>query len=321
MNGSRTTVVLSLAAACALGAPAVAAAGTVVSELRVEAGGEALDGGVHYSNAGIRAKTAEDCGETQDDRYKLEGPNAAGIIGHAARVNDDLSPFRVSDTFDFALIVCRIGEFAAFDSSQSWLYKVNHEEAQVAGELFELERGDEVLWFFADFASGENTGKELDLRVPDRAQTGDTAEVRVFKYSSDGDRNPVEGAVVAGGTAPAEPTGEDGRTVVTLGEEGRARLRATRESNNDIPSAPERVCVNDDVDDCPPRIGERIVGTDRDDPIDGTKGADRIAARGGNDRIDVEDGGVDEVDCGPGGDDRVRADGKDEVAGDCEVER
>lgn len=321
MNRSRTIAVLSLAAACVLTLPAVASAETVVSKLRVEAGGDALDPGVSYSNGSIRAKTDDDCGETTEDSYKLEGANASGLIGHAARVNEELSPFRVSDTFDFALIVCRIGEFAAFDPNQSWLYKVNHEEAQVAGELFELDRGDEVLWFFADFASGENTGKELDLVAPDRGQPGDTMEVRAFKYSAGGTRKPVENAIVSGGAAPAAPTDEDGKTVVTLGDEGRDKLRATRDAQDDIPSAPEPVCVKDPLDDCPPRIGERIVGTNRDDAIKGTRGADRITARRGDDRIDVEDGGVDEVDCGPGGDDRVRADGKDEVAGDCEVER
>ena len=314
MTGSRTRAVLSCALACALllAVPALASADSKVSKLRVEAGVQALEPGTLYSNDTVRAKTSGACGKTNRDSYKLWGHNATGLVANAARADDDLSPFRISDTFDFALIVCKIGSVSAFSANQAWLYKVNHEEAQVAGERFELSRGDEVLWYFANFASGVNTGKELDLRAPARSRPGQPFEVKAFTYSSDGDRQAEPGIVVSGGVTPVT-TRPDGTAMVVAADD--TRLRATR--RNDIPSEPLKVCVDSDLSNCPAKRGERIVGTDDGDEIDGTRGDDRVKARGGRDRIDVRGGGRDKVDCG-GGRDKVRADGDDKIDRDCE---
>ena len=85
---------------------------------------------------------------------------------------------------------------------------------------------------------------------------------------------------------------------MTAGDARRVRLAATR--GTDIPSQALRVCVDDDLDACPKRRGERIVGSAERDRIEGTKGSDAIRGRGGDDRIDIRKGGSDRVDCGPG---------------------
>ena len=310
----RTPLVLSCAFALALLAPAGAAADSVVSNLRVEGpGDEVLDPGTSYSNDTIKAKTSGACGDTNEDKYRLQGANAIGLIGHGANVNEDIDPLKVSDTFEFALIVCRIGEVAAFDTDRAWLYKVNHEEAQVAGEQFELDRGDEVLWYLANFGSGDNTGQELDLRAPDRTQPGQAFDVKAYEFDADGDREPAEGVAISGGTAPVV-TDADGVAFVTAGADD-TTVRGER--GDDIPTPPIEVCVDSDVEDCPERRGERIYGTDADDKIKGTRGADRISARRGDDKIDVKGDEVDKVDCGPGRDE-VEADGNDKVDDDCE---
>ncbi|HEX2293165.1 MAG TPA: hypothetical protein VHH55_07620 [Gaiellaceae bacterium] len=63
----------------------------------------------------------------------------------------------------------------------------------------------------------------------------------------------------------------------------------------------------------------RIGGTPQSDFLRGGAGADRIDARGGNDRIKVDGGGRDTVRCGPGRRDLVNADLGDRVASDCET--
>ena len=307
-------MVLSCAGALALAAPAVASADSVVSKLRVEgADNTALDRGTSYSNDTIKAKTSGACGDTNEDRYKLRGANASGLVAHAAHLNDDVDPFKVSDTFDFGLIVCRIGGFAAFSPNEAWLYKVNHKAAQVGGDQLRLDRGDEVLWYFANFDSGDNTGAELDLGAPDRAAPGEVVTVKARQYSADGDREPAAGVTVSGGLAPAT-TDADGEATVTLRPDD-TTLRGNR--GDDIPAPPTKVCVDSDPDDCPPRRGERIYGTDDGDKIKGTRGADKISARRGDDKIKVRGDGVDKVDCGPGRDE-VEADGKDKIDDDCE---
>ena len=59
-------------------------------------------------------------------------------------------------------------------------------------------------------------------------------------------------------------------------------------------------------------------GTARSDTIVGTRSVDRIAARGGNDFVQVAFGGADHVDCGAGND-VVSADAGDKVAANCEI--
>lgn len=320
---SRTLAVLTLTGACALAAAGTATADTTHSTLRVEGANGALDAGTNYSNASVRTRNSSACGKRNSKREQLNGANATGIVAHGSRANDRLSPFRTSDTFDFGVIVCRIGEFAGF-GSRAWLYKVNHESPSVGGDQLRVGRDDDVLWYYANFDSGANTGDELELRrVPVHANPGETFQVRAVSYDANGNASPAAGVQVSGGGLAA-PTDADGQTTVSAGGPGTRTLRGER--GNDVPTAPVEVCVNADRSSCPSRRGEEFIGTGRDDRIKGTRGDDRIRAAGGrdvvtsgrgDDRINVRGGGRDRVNCGRG-QDVVRADRNDVVKGNCE---
>lgn len=235
-----------------------------------------------------------------------------GIVDYAAETNRAVQPLRISDRFDFGLVVCGIGDFLGFKGDDFWLYKVNHEAPTVGADQFRLDRSDEVLWYYVDGA--RNSGQELDLRAPVRSAAG-AVQVRAFTYSDAGDRTPAPGARIEGGSVPAT-TDSEGRATVVL-TNGTRRLRAVR--GNDIPSEPTSVCVDSNVESCPDYRGQRIIGTDGDDDdLDGSRGPDVVRARRGDDRIDVRGGDRDKVDCSRGRD-RVRADNRDDISRDCEA--
>lgn len=305
----------ALVAACALLGlvPAGASAAPTISKLRVEAGG-ALSPGVSYVNDTARLATAPSQCDGSGQTKTVDGPSAIGLVDYAQETNGQLRPYFISDQFDFGLIVCRIADVGAFDANQAWLYKVNHRAAQVGGDQFKLERRDEVLWYFANFANGRNTGDELDLTAPGRAKPGKFT-VTARAYDSEGRARPAAQARISGGNVPVV-TGPDGKAQVTVSKEGTATLRATR-GTRDIPAAPTRVCIDDALARCPERPLEAIVGTNAADTILGFPSGDFVGARGGNDRIDVRGGGADFVGCGPGTD-TVLGDSSDRVASDCE---
>lgn len=318
----RTALVLSLAVACALALAATATARTKHSQLRVEALGKTLDPGTNYSNGSIRTRNTNACGPRDDRGERLRGANAMGIVGHGATVNDRLAPFRTSDTFDFGLIVCQVGSYKGFQD-KAWLYKVNHRAPTIAADQRRVGRGDDVLWYFANFTSGKNTGAELALRgVPVAARPGDRFAVKVVAFSDKGKSSPAQGAKVSGA---GPPTNANGVTVVTARQKpGTMRIEARR--GNDIASAPVAVCVRNRLSRCPDRRGEVFIGTGRGDEIRATGGPDLIRARGGRDlvrarggadKINVKGGGRDRVNCGAGRD-KVKADRTDRLAANCE---
>lgn len=302
--------------ACALAAlaPAVAAAAPTISSLRVEAGGKALSPGTSYvhDTARIRTSTVSACGGS-GKTVTVPGPTALGLVEYARRAEGrPLSPFRVSDKFDFGLFVCGIGDFVG-DDERFWLYKVNHVAPEVGGGQFTTKRGDEVLWYFSDTRNNVNTGDELVLSAPARSRSGRTFTVRVLAFDAQGQSQPAAGVRIRGGGGAV--TGPDGRARILARGRMTAVLRGTRGS--DIPSEPKAVCISPDLRECPSRRGETIVGTSSGDRIRGTRGADAVAARGGRDRIDVRGGGRDAVTCGRGFD-TVRADRSDRIARNCE---
>jgi hypothetical protein len=189
--------------------------------------------------------------------------------------------------------------------------------------------GDEFLIYLADDNFPEPNPAELELVAPARTTPGTPFGVSVIQHACVTDPEtfevscesaPAAGATVAGGGVAPVTTGEDGTAQVTAEANGRLKLTASR--GTDIVSEALRVCIKDDLDRCPKRRGERIVGSSDGERIDGTKGPDVIRGRGGADRIDVRKGDDDRVDCGRG-DDTVltkRAD-DDRLAPDCERTR
>ena len=313
-NRSRAFAALLGACAAAAAMPAAASAAPTISKLRVEAGG-ALSPGINYVNDSARLATAPSQCDGSGQAKTVPGPSAIGLVQYAQQTNSLLRPYFVSDRFDFGLIVCRIGDVGAFDANQAWLYKVNHKEAQVGADQFQLKRRDEVLWYLANFGNGRNTGAELDLIAPGRARPGAPFTVTALAYDGEGRAQPAAGARITGG-ATAVVTGADGKARVTVAKKGRATLRASR-GVKDIPATPARVCVDPVLARCPARPLEGIVGTGAPDSIVGFPSGDFVVARAGNDRIDVRNGGADFVGCGRGTD-TVLGDRSDRVGADCE---
>lgn len=321
----RVLSTLAIAGACALATSATAVAATTHSTLRVEGPSGALDAGTNYSNTSITTRNTNACGPRDSRRERFRGAKAIGLVGHAARVNDRLNPFRTSDTFEFGTVICTLGGANGFQNA-AWLYKVNHEFAPVGGDLLDVGRDDDVLWYFSNFSTGQNTGSELGLTgVPDRVRPNAPFQVRAVSYNDRGRQTSAAGVTLSGaGFTATGPTNADGRTTVVANTSGVIRLRGERGS--DIPTAPEPVCVNAKLSQCPARFGETFIGTGTVDRIRGTSGADTIRARDGADRVGggrgedwiiVRGGGRDDVNCGRDRD-LVIADRRDETNANCE---
>ena len=281
--------------------------------LRVEGTGKTLEPGTRYVTGTESLPAATDAGcRRASDRHRVPGATALGLLGSAFESNRFLRPLGVADD-EFGLRVCRIGSFAETDSPfTGWLFRVNHHSPSNGAALKKVGGGDEVLWYFANFGSGANTGDELVLRAPARAKPG-TINVSVRAYAFDGTVKPApDGTVVRGGERPATVQGGTARVQVKAGG---VALRATR--GIDIPSALVGICVSANLGECPAARGATIVGTAGADRIAGTRGPDVVRARAGADRVNARGGGADRVACGRGRD-RAVLDAGDVAAG-CEV--
>lgn len=305
----------ALTACCALALAAPAGAASIPVDIRVEGAAGKHRTADRYLTDSTSVRTAQrppGCNGSGATK-SLPGRTALGALADAERVDRRLDPLLVSDEFSFGLLVCGIGGDEA-GASSFWLFKVNHVSPEVGGDQFTVKRGDDVLWYFS---STLNTGNELELRAPARVRTGDEFTVRVNQYDFAGNRTPAAGVTVSGGGASGV-TDASGVARLTLNRQGNRTLRATLDPN--IPSAPTKVCVNEELSECPRARGGRIWGSRRAERIRGTAGPDRIRAGGGNDRISVRRGWRDVVRCGRGRD-RVLAGRRDRVGADCEVVR
>lgn len=294
---------LTLAAFCCTAGTALA---TPTFSLRVEVPGGTLEPGSMFASrspiGSLRGQTLPngDC-VRGGGQLPLAGQTALGLVASAANATKSLQPLLVAED-SFGKRVCRVAGFNETDSPFSgWLYRVNHVSPPYAGDLAELKKGDEVLWAFANFGSGANTGDELVLSAPARTAPG-TIEVAVDAVTFDGVTKPApDGTVVSGGTSPATTAG--GRAFVPVAA-GTTLLRATGPGTapTEIPSSRQSVCALADPADCPARPGLRIVGTNVRDTFKGGPGPDSIRARGGRDKVRVRGGGPDRVNCGKGRD-------------------
>jgi hypothetical protein len=319
----RTVLVLSLATACAVCLTATAGAAGKHSNLRVEALGKTLDPGTNYSNPRITTRNSNACGARESRTERLGGGNAMGIVANAAESNRRLSPFRTSDTFasEAGLLACQIGAYKGFDD-RSWLYRVNLRAVNRSADRKRVDRNDDVLWYFADFSNGRNTGDALELRgAPAAADPGEEFQVRVLGYPFSGTPAPAAGVSVTGAS---EPTAADGTTTVTAISGGVMRLRAS--GGDAVRSARVEVCVAAGDSRCRDPRGETFVGTGGPDRLVATGGGDvirpgggndAVAARAGADRVQARDGDRDRVNCGAG-QDSVAADGRDRLSDNCE---
>lgn len=311
------------AAASALAATAVAAAWAVPAEatptfsLRVEVPGATLDPGTYYAvprTTLARRGTLNSAGTCimATGRHEIDGPTALGLVASAAQVNRKLDPLVVAED-SFGRRLCRAAEAIERDqpTSTGWLFKQNGVSPLFSAEVSPVERDGKVLWVFADFTNGANTGDELVLTAPVRTTPG-LIQVAVQAVTFDGVASPApDGTVVTGGASLAITVG--GIATVPVAE-GETELRAVGAGAGagQIPSAPQSVCVAADLEECPEERGHRIIGTNGKDGLAGTPGPDRIRARGGKDKVRVRGGDADIVNCGKGKD-VVIADERDKL--------
>ena len=299
---------------CCAFAAIPAAASDPAPLLRVEGPAKLLDPGTAYvtQTESLPAATDAGCRRT-NERHRVPGATALGLLGSAFEVQRPLRPLGVAED-EYGLRVCRMGPHVETDDPfTGWLFRVNHEAPTLSASLVPVDSGDEVLYVFANFGQNINTGEELELIAPARAQPG-RVQVRVFQWTFDGKRSPADdGTIVRGGRTAVKTV--NGRATVVV-EAGREVLRAVHRP--DISSARTPICVNAQLAECPRVRGRRIVGTAGRDNIADTAGADAIKARAGADRINVRGGEADRVNCGPGRD-RVVLSGNDK-ARLCEVQ-
>ncbi|MCL4287791.1 MAG: hypothetical protein KJ006_09100 [Thermoleophilia bacterium] len=248
------------------------------------------------------------------DEVAVDGTSALGQLATAGGADRRVRRLGITDAFDFGLGICRIGPAVA-PSTGYWYLKVNHAASFTGADQTTVRRGDEILWYLVeDF--NDPVPDELDLRAPAAAEAGEPFTVEVTAYDDDGDASPAAGVEVTGADAPTDASG---RATVTVG----ARTRTLRASGAAaITSNGVTVCT-EALRDCPPGYARTIGGTPRADRIVAGRGAEKIEAGAGRDRIVARRGrAADLIDCGAGRDRVLFARGSGSRLRSCErVER
>lgn len=306
----------ALAATVSLCAAAAADAKSVPVDLRVVGSdGVVLGDYTQYTDT-VSVKTDPDAEcfgpdtAGSGDKVRVKGKTALGAVVDGAKTGDrDLRPVSVTDAFDFGLGICGIGDEVAPETG-FWYLKQDRVASQTGGDLTKVRKNDAITWFLdPDFADAPPA--ELVLEAPARVLFDTPTEVQVFEYADDGTRTPAAGVEVTGASAP---TGPDGTTEIAL----TTAYQTIAASRDGAITDETQICAGDEARDCPKQAGTIIGGSSKPDKIKGTKGPDSIDAGGANDKIDARDGEVDDVDCGGGKKNKVKADREDEVAKNCE---
>jgi hypothetical protein len=342
-SGRRASLACALALVLAAGLPAAASAATTTAELRVLTPTKVLDPGTHYivdDTVTVPTTPQADCFGPPGGsgaEFSYDAPNALSLLATAARTSGKVRPLALTDQFGFGLGICGIGGQEAVQGESFWYLKANHQESTLGADQLAISSGDEILFYLSPDNFPNPNPAELELEVPPRVEAGESFTVRVLQHACVTDQvtfevtctsGPAAGVTVSTG-GQSVGSGADGTAQLvtsppplqTSGDPAKpSRLRLSATRGTDIPAEELRICVAERLDDCPRRLGERIVGSPGGDRIKATAGSDAIRARGGDDRVDLRKGGVDRVDCGSG-DDRVlvaRSDDDDRIARNCE---
>jgi hypothetical protein len=281
------------------------ASATPAYNLRVEAPGATVDPGTYYA---VRDPIGAQRGETPTSGtcvraagdITLGGRTALGLAASAANASAALRPLLIVED-SFGKRICRIDGFNETDTPfTGWLFRVNHMAPTTSAELVPIKTTDQILWVFANFGTGANTGDELVLTGPFRSVPG-AVQVSVSAVTFDGVTKPApDGTVVTGGSAPA--TTVAGAATVPVSASTTLRAVGPGAAPTEIPSNDLPLCVGPTLEECPAVPGKRIVGTNLRDKFKGGGGPDRIRTRGGKDKVRVIGGSADRVDCGSGKD-------------------
>jgi Ca2+-binding RTX toxin-like protein len=292
-----------------------AATATVTAKLRVLTPDRVLDPGTTYIvDEGVTVPTRPDADcfgapGGSGAEFTYERPNALSLLATAGRTTKSVAPLSLTDQFGFGLGICGIGGVEATMGEAFWYYKANHEEAAVAADELTIDDGDEILFYLAPEAFPNPNPAELELIAPPRAKAGEPFAVSVVEHKCVSESSPpfaitctsgpATGVSVSGGDAVAT-TGPDGSAQITVGSPGEAALGAARGA--DIPSETLATCVAELIESCPAQRGISLVGSPRGDRVKGTAGSDSIRSRGGDDKLNLRQGGADSVNCGKGRD-------------------
>jgi hypothetical protein len=252
-------------------------------------------------------------------RYRLRRADALGILKDALASDHALRPLLVNDAFvddGFGLGVCAIGGFETSGFS-FWDLIANHVASSTGASLTPVRNGDEILWYDTSGSEPSSGPRELALVAPPSAGSGDPFTVKVVRFSAQGKSDPAAGVEVFAGNRPLGTTGANGELQVRLTSS--AVLEAVG-TPDDIASNHVAVCVPAAQRACPDAHGKLIYGSTHADGIRGTRGWDRIKARGGGDVVNLRSGGRDRVNCGGGGDRVIldRGDRDDRIGPSCE---
>ncbi len=279
--------VVGLALATTMSMASVAEAKTIPAELRVvDSDGTVLAEQTQYtSKEGVEVRTDRkaDCfGDgTGGSGQKVDVPGGSALaqLVDGGRADRDLRPLSVSDNFDFGLALCGIGEAVSPQTGYFYL-KTNHVASQTGGDLTEVGRGDEVLWYLIeDF--NDPIPDELELTAPIHRQVGRgrVREGRLLRRR----RDEVPGRGRDGDRcrrADRRRREDDGLAAADVLE-----LTATREGS--IPSNEEAVCTTKPAQ-CPAGYTATIAGTGGDDKVATGRDAETVLAGGGDDRISAQ---------------------------------
>jgi hypothetical protein len=287
----------------------------VTAKLRVLTADRVMDPGTTYivdKRVTVPTRPDADCfgapgGSGAEFSYRR--PNALNLLATAGRTTKRVAPLALTDQFGFGLGICGIGGVEAKMGESFWYFKANHAEASVGADQLEIGNRDEVLFYLAPDAFPNPNPAELELSAPARAKAGEPFSVSVVEHScvtgssptfaTTCSSAPAAGVAITGGDS-AVVTGADGSAQIAVGAPGEAEIGATRAAA--IPAEVLPTCIGELLENCPARRGLRLVGSPKGDRIKGTKGADSIRSRGGDDRINLRQGGADVVNCGKGSD-------------------
>ena len=241
--------------------------------------------------------------------FTYEKPNVLSLLATAGRTTKAVAPLSLTDQFGFGLGICGVGGVQASMGESFWYFKVNHSEATVGADQLEIKPGDEVLFYLAPDAFPNPNPAELELVAPARAAAGTPFSVSVLEhacvtqssppFATECTSGPASGVTISGGDSAAT-TGADGSAQLAVAAPGEAQLTASRAT--DIPSETLATCVGDGARGCPATRGSRIVGSPQGDRSRAPPAIDSIRSRGGDDKVNVRQGGADTVNCGKGRD-------------------
>jgi hypothetical protein len=212
---------------CLIAAPVALAAGPADVTVRIEGAANTL-----REQAPART-TLTPVNKSGNPGEECTGTSAAGALEQATGGDWD------GTYSSFGYSVDRIfGESYPFGNSNGdfWSFWVNNKQASTGVCGYELQQGDDVLFFVdrcfdaqpPDFACKNQPVLPLELRAPAGASAGVPTAVAVVRYDAGGNAAPVDGARVTGPGVDAT-TGGGGKATLTFPQAGDYRLKASKD--------------------------------------------------------------------------------------------